>query len=92
MPMMPQMMAPQMMQPMQMMVQAPMQLPMQQVMPVNFFMPGYLSTPEPYNGSYVGMLGMSILRAMFKAAGHTVANVLDTVPFGMPQQVPQEKK
>lgn len=81
---------PQMPAPMQMMVQAPMQLPMQQMMPVNFAMPGYLSTPEPYNGSYLGMLGRSILRAMFKAAGHTTANVLDMVPFRMPQQDPEK--
>lgn len=90
MPMMPPQMLLSQMMPQQMMVQAPMQLPVQQVMPVNFFMPGYLSVPEaqtvPGFGGYMGMLGLSIVRAMFKAAGHTIANVLDTNPFGVPQQ------
>lgn len=90
MPMMPGMMPPQFLNPMQMVVQAPMQLPVQQMMPVNHYMPGYLSMPEyqlsPGFGGYMGMMGRSILRAMFKAAGHTMANVLDTCPFGVPQQ------
>lgn len=84
-----QMLMNPMMNPMQMTVQAPMQLPVQQMMPVNHFMPGYLSMPEsqisPGFGGYMGMMGRSIVRAMFKSAGHTVANVLDTNPFVMPQ-------
>lgn len=80
------------MNPAHMMIQAPMQIPMQQALPVNYQMPGYLSHPEPYRGSYLGMLGISILRAMLKAAGHTMANVFDAVPFSVRHQQPQQQQ
>lgn len=62
-----------------------MSLPIASYMPVNYYMPPYLSVPEPLNGSYASMLGRTVLRSMLKSVGHSIAAVLDTVPFAQPQ-------
>jgi hypothetical protein len=45
---------------------------------------GYLAVPEPMmeGQHWASRLGLSILRAAFKATGHTVANFFDFTPFG----------
>jgi hypothetical protein len=67
-------------------------LPVPSYMPVNYYMPPYLSVPEPYNGSYTAMIGRTVLRSMLKSVGHSVASVLDTVPFGSVQQTKEVDK
>lgn len=54
---------------------------MQQMMPVNFAIPQYLSVREP-SGSIFKRLGWEIFRSMGKAIGHTIANAFDSEAFG----------
>jgi len=81
-----QQMTPQMMQ-MMMMQQAAMQQQVpygyQQMMPVNYQMPAYLSTPEPQTDGYWQMFGRTIFRSMGKSLGHSVAHLFDTIPFNL---------
>lgn len=62
---------------------------MPQLVPMNMPMPGahimgYLAVPEPIveGQHWAARLGFSILRASFKATGHTMANFFDFNPFG----------
>jgi hypothetical protein len=58
----------------------------QQMMPVNYQMPSYLSVPEMRmpGQSFMGLLGREAVRAMGKSVGHTVANFFDMNPFRLP--------
>lgn len=69
----------------------PWQAGMPQVVPMNMPTPGmqmmgYLAVPEPVieGQHWAARLGFSVLRAMFKASGHTVANFFDFNTFGGP--------
>jgi hypothetical protein len=63
----------------------------QQMMPVNHYMPSYLSTPEPVQpGGFWRMLGVTVFRSMGKSAGHSVAHLFDTVALLSPK--PQDPK
>jgi hypothetical protein len=54
----------------------------QQMMPVNYAMPAYLSNPEPNNpDGFWKMLGVTVFRSMGKSVGHSVAHVFDSVPL-----------
>lgn len=54
----------------------------QQMMPVNYQMPSYLSIAEPVEpGGFWGMFGRTIFRSMGKSIGHSVAHMFDTIPF-----------
>lgn len=59
-----------------------------QPMPVNYQMPGYLTTPEPrYEGtSLIGMLFRTLFRSVMKAGGHSFSHFWDTYPMGGPSQ------
>ena len=73
-------MPPNMMMPMQM--QGPMP-GYQQMMPVNFEIPQYLTVREKRreNEGVFRMLGREVARSMLKSAGHTFANFFDSTPF-----------
>ncbi len=81
-------MPPQMMQQM-MMPQQQMGMPQmgyQQMMPVNFEIPQYLTRREyrrPDEGLW-RVLGREVGRSMLKSAGHTFANFFDSTPFYSP--------
>lgn len=54
----------------------------QQMVPVNYGMPQYLSVREPADGRGLAMrLGVELLRSLGKAMGHTFANFLDSEVF-----------
>lgn len=58
----------------------------QQMMPVNYQMPAYLTAPEvPQPGGFWRMLGHTVVRSMGKSIGHSIAHLFDTVPFGGPK-------
>ena len=75
--------------------QAPMMMPpmmgmpppgYQQMMPVNFEIPQYLTHREyrrPDEGLF-RVLGREVARSMLKSAGHTFANFFDSTPFFTP--------
>lgn len=54
----------------------------QQMMPVNYQMPSYLSNPEPNEGGFWKMFGLTVFRSMGKSMGHSVAYMFDSVPLG----------
>lgn len=54
---------------------------MQQMMPVNFAIPQYLSVREPTGNIFHRVL-WEIFRSMGKAVGHTIANAFDSEAFG----------
>lgn len=56
----------------------------QQMMPVNYQMPGYLSVPEVRQPeqSFWSFLSKTVLRSMGKSLGHSIAHLFDTVPLG----------
>lgn len=58
----------------------------QQMMPVNYQMPGYLTVPEQrYEGqSFWSFLGRTVLRSLGKSMGHSIAHLFDTVPLAPP--------
>lgn len=53
---------------------------------LNYMMPPYLSVAEPVEagGSFFGMLGREVLRALGKSAGHTISHFFDTRPLRLP--------
>lgn len=53
-----------------------------QMMPVNYAMPGYLSQQE--EGTFLGAIGRTLLRASIKGAAHALAHFVDQVPLGVP--------
>ena len=56
---------------------------MQQMVPVNYGIPQYLSVREPLDGrTMAARLFMEVFRSIFKALGHTVSNFFDTEVFG----------
>jgi hypothetical protein len=58
----------------------------QQMMPVNFEIPQYLTQREyrrPDEGIF-RVLGREVFRSMLKSAGHTFANFWDSTPFYLP--------
>jgi len=59
----------------------------QQMMPVNFSIPQYLTVREEraVDGTVWGMLGREIVRSMGKSFGHTLSNFFDSTPFGGPK-------
>lgn len=69
-------------------VQAQPQQFYQQMMPVNYQMPAYLSVPEvrEVGESFWAVLARTVLRSIGKSLGHSVANMFDTVPLGPPTQ------
>ena len=57
----------------------------QQMMPVNYGMPQYLTSREPLgSGELMERLLREILRSIGKALGHTIANFFDTEVIGRP--------
>ena len=68
----------------QMQAPPPMQMGYQQMMPVNHYMPSYLSVPEPVQegDSIMGRLLREVGRSMGKSVGHTIANFFDNNVFG----------
>jgi len=56
----------------------------QQMQPVNYQMPGYLTTPQMQqpNESFASMLAKNLMRSMAKAAGHSFSHVFDVTPLG----------
>lgn len=56
----------------------------QQMMPVNYQMPGYLTVPEHREpgGSFFGFAMRTIFRSMGKSVGHSVAHLFDSNPLG----------
>ena len=54
----------------------------QQMMPVNYTMPSYLSVPEDPSASFWRALWMSLFRSFGKALGHSIANFFDSHPLG----------
>lgn len=55
----------------------------QQMVPVNYGIPQYLSVREPVNGqSLPKRLGMEVLRSLGKAVGHTIAHFFDVEAVG----------
>jgi len=71
---------PNMMMPMQMHGPAP---GFQQMMPVNFEIPQYLTVREKRgkDEGVLKMLGREVARSMLKSAGHTFANFFDSTAF-----------
>lgn len=68
--------------------QAPqMQVGYQQMMPVNYQMPAYLSVPEVrYEGEgFMVLLWRTVIRSVGKAIGHSISNLFDTTPLGPPR-------
>ena len=59
------------------------QMGFQQMMPVNFEIPQYLTRREHRrpDESLFRMLGREVARSMLKSAGHTFANFWDSTPF-----------
>jgi hypothetical protein len=56
---------------------------LQQMIPVNYGMPQYLTVREPVNGQKLfTRLGVEVLRSMGKSFGHTLSNFFDTEIFG----------
>ena len=61
----------------------PHQVGVQQMVPVNFGIPQYLTTREPHtSGSFPKRLGLELVRSMGKSLGHTLANFFDTEILG----------
>lgn len=89
-PQMPQQVIPQkpIHLPPQQVLQQYAQLPIgyQQMMPVNYQMPGYLTVPEirQPDQSFWTFLTRTVLRAMGKSFGHSIAHLFDTVPLSPP--------
>jgi hypothetical protein len=55
----------------------------QQMMPVNYQMPGYLTTPEDPNANSLGKrMFIYSFRAMFKGLFHALAHAFDSESFG----------
>jgi hypothetical protein len=80
----------QMQQMQRMMPQQPV-MPMgyQQMMPVNYQMPSYLSAPEPVQpGGFWKMFGATVFRSMGKSVGHSVSYMFDAVPFSAMRKPP----
>lgn len=64
-------------QPQQMMVPG-----YQQMMPVNYQMPGYLTSPEVIEpGGFWKAVARTVFRSVGKSVGHSVAHMFDSVPF-----------
>lgn len=63
------------------------QLGYQQMMPVNFHVPQYLSVREERGpeDSLIGLLGRELVRSMGKSVGHTLANFFDMTPLRGPR-------
>jgi len=81
-----QRMNPQMMPQQMMMAQQPMQMGYQQMMPVNYNMPAYLTTPEPmHEGGFWKMFATTVFRSVGKSVGHSVSYMFDAVPLGSPK-------
>ena len=58
------------------------QVGLQQVVPVNYGMPQYLTAREPvHGGGLLKRLGLEVLRSLGKSAGHTVAHFFDVESF-----------
>lgn len=57
-----------------------MQQGFQQMMPVNHYMPTYLTQAEP-EGSFGGRLIRELFRSLGKAAGHSIAHFFDNNPL-----------
>lgn len=58
----------------------------QQMMPVNYSMPAYLTVPEPVEPhGFWGMLSRTVVRSVGKSVGHSVAHLFDTIPFTPPR-------
>ena len=59
----------------------------QQMMPVNFAIPQYLTVREERtpDGTVWGMLGREIARSMGKSFGHTLSNFFDSTPWFGPK-------
>ena len=56
---------------------------MQQMIPVNYGMPQYLTVREPVVGQKLfTRLGVEVLRSIGKSFGHTLSNFFDTEIFG----------
>lgn len=56
---------------------------MQQMMPVNFSIPQYLSVREPVtSGGVMKRLSWEVFRSMGKSIGHTLSNFFDSEAFG----------
>jgi hypothetical protein len=69
-----------------------------QMVPMNYTpqayqMPGYLTVPEPVvEGQHWGTrLGLTLVRALMKAAGHTAANFFDHTTFNQFAPPPQQQ-
>jgi len=61
----------------------------QQMMPVNYHMPSYLSIQEPHQpGGFWKMFTRTVFRSMGKAVGHSIANMFDTIPLSTPTKPP----
>lgn len=61
----------------------PPQSGLQQMMPVNFSIPQFLTVREPVtSGNVVKRLSWEVFRSMGKAIGHTLANFFDSEAFG----------
>ncbi len=61
----------------------PQHVGMQQMVPVNYGIPQYLSVREPStSGGLSKRLGRELVRSMGKSLGHTLANFFDTEIFG----------
>ena len=64
--------------------QAPVQYGYQQMMPVNYQMPGYLTVPEERGSSLLGFVGRTVTRSILKSLGHSIAHLFDTTTLGPP--------
>lgn len=54
----------------------------QQMMPVNYGLPQYLTVREPVtNGTLMRRLGVEVIRSMGKSLGHTIAHFFDVEVF-----------
>jgi hypothetical protein len=66
----------------------------QQMMPVNYQMPGYLTVPELHgeNDRWYHVLGRIAFRSIGKALGHSISHFFDTLILGpRPPQPPSNK-
>lgn len=54
----------------------------QQMMPVNYGMPGYLTAPEPSQPGFARALGRTVARSIAKAFGHSIAHFFDANTLG----------
>lgn len=61
----------------------------QQMMPVNYQMPSYLSVPEERHAGegFLQFLMRTVVRSMGKSIGHSIAHLFDTVPLSPPRVV-----